>query len=80
MMIFRTLFFFTLSVSLVFSISSCSSGSKDDAPKQQKGAGGGAGNRPPVRADGFIVKTKLLLDNIEIPGTIVLPGKLLQQP
>lgn len=70
-MIFRTLFFFTLSVSLVFSISSCSSGSKDDAPKQQKGAGGGAGNRPPVRADGFIVKTKLLLDNIEIPGTIV---------
>ena len=70
-MIFRTLFFFTLSVSLVFSISSCSSGSKDDAPKQQNGARGGAGNRPPVRADGFIVKTKLLLDNIEIPGTIV---------
>jgi membrane fusion protein (multidrug efflux system) len=72
-MILRVLFSSILFIALVFSISSCSSGSKDEAPKQQKGAGGpgGPGRGGPVRADAFIVKTKLLLDNIEIPGTIV---------
>lgn len=70
-MIFRILFSSVLLASLVLSISSCSSGSKDDAPKQQKGGPGGAGARPPVKADGFIVRTKLLLDNIEIPGSLV---------
>lgn len=52
-------------------MSSCSSGSKDDAPKQQKAGPGGPGGRPPVRADAYIVKTRLLLDKIEIPGTII---------
>lgn len=70
-MILRLLFSSVLFACLVLSISSCGSGSKDDAPKQQKGGPGGAGARPPVRADAFIVKTKLLLDKIEIPGTIV---------
>lgn len=69
-MILRVLFFSTLIVALAFSMNSCSSGSKDDAPKQ-KGRPGGPGGRPPVNADAFIVKPKLLLDNIEIPGTIV---------
>lgn len=71
-MIFRVLFPFTF-LALTISISSCSSGSKDDGPKQQKGVGGpgGPGRGGPVKADAFIVKTKLLLDNIEIPGTIV---------
>lgn len=69
-MILRVLFFSTLVVALAFSMNSCSSGSKDDATKQ-KGRSGGPGGRPPVNADAFIVKPKLLLDNIEIPGTIV---------
>jgi membrane fusion protein (multidrug efflux system) len=66
-MILRVLFSSTLFL-LVFSISSCSSGSKDDSPKQQKGKGG---TRPVVRADAYIVKTTLLTDKIEIPGTLV---------
>jgi membrane fusion protein, multidrug efflux system len=70
-MILRVLFSSILFGSLVLSISSCSSGTKDDAPKQQKGGPGGPGGRPPVRADAFIVRTKLLLDNIEIPGSLV---------
>lgn len=70
-MILRVLFSSILFVFLTFAISSCSSGSKDDAPKQQKGGPGGPGGRPSVRADGYIVKAKLLLDKIEIPGTIV---------
>lgn len=69
-MILRVLFFSTIVVALAFSMNSCSSGSKEDAP-QQKGRPGGPGGRPPVNADAFIVKPKLLLDNIEIPGTIV---------
>jgi membrane fusion protein, multidrug efflux system len=72
-MILRVLLSSILFIALVFSTISCSSGSKDEAPKQQKGSGGpgGTGRGGPVRADAFIVKTKLLLDNIEIPGTIV---------
>jgi len=70
-MILRVLSAFTLLFFLVFSISSCSSGRKKDAQQQQRGAAGGPGGRPPVRADAFIVHTKLLLDNIEIPGTLV---------
>lgn len=67
----RGLFSLSLIFALVFSISSCSSDSKKDGPPQQKGGAGGAGNRPPVRADAYIVQTKLLLDNIEVPGTLV---------
>ena len=68
-MILRVLFSFTILFTLIFSISSCSSSSKDDASQQKKGGPGGA--RPPVKADAFIVRTKLLLDNIEIPGSLV---------
>jgi membrane fusion protein (multidrug efflux system) len=66
-----TLRFFISSIlfSLFFLISSCGSDSKKEAQRQQKG--GGPGGRPPVRADAYIVHTKLLLDNIEIPGTLV---------
>jgi membrane fusion protein (multidrug efflux system) len=70
-MILRVLFSFSLIFALIFSISSCSSGSKKDDQSKQKSGAGGSGNRPPVRADAFIVHTKLLLDNIEIPGTLV---------
>lgn len=68
-MILRVLFSFTILCSLVL-ISSCNSDRKKDAQQQQRGGPGG-GARPPVRADAFIVRTKLLLDNIEIPGTLV---------
>jgi membrane fusion protein (multidrug efflux system) len=50
-------------------LASC--GSKDKVQPPKPGAAGGAGAKPPVRADAFIAVTKPLSDNIEIPGTIV---------
>src|SRR6478672_1963058 len=70
-MILRFFFSFLTAFSLFFLISSCSSDRKKDAQRQQKGGAGGPGARPPARADAFIVRTKLLLDNIEIPGSLV---------
>src|SRR5690349_10669802 len=72
-MILRVLFSSILFFSLVFSIGSCSSDRKKNAQQQGAagGRGGAGGRNAPVRADAFIVKTKLLLDNIEIPGTLV---------
>jgi membrane fusion protein, multidrug efflux system len=72
-MILRLLFSFSLLCALMFSISSCGSSSKKDTPQGKVGPGGqgGPGNRPPVRADAYIVRTKVLLDNIEIPGSLV---------
>src|SRR5690242_12459554 len=57
-------------ISLLFLTTSCNSDRKNEAQQQQK-AGGPGGARPTVRADAYIVRTKLLLDNIEIPGTLV---------
>ncbi len=68
-MILRVLSSFTLFFSFIFLISSCSSDRKKDAQQQQRGGAGG--RNAAVRADAFIVRTKLLLDNIEIPGTLV---------
>jgi len=62
----RFICLFLLSISLIFS--SCSSDRKKEAQQQQKS---GAGARPTVRADAYIVKTALLADKIEIPGTLV---------
>ena len=56
---------FICTTSLLFF--SCSSEAKKEGP--QKPGGGNA--RPALRADGYIVQTKLLIDNIDIPGTIV---------
>lgn len=72
-MILRFLFTPCLLFSISFLIGSCSSDDKKDAQQPSRGAGGpgGAGARPPVRADAFIVRTKLLLDNIEISGSLV---------
>jgi membrane fusion protein (multidrug efflux system) len=53
---------------LVFFIVSCNSEEKKEQAQAQKNS---PGSRPPLRADAFIVKTKLLLDNLEIPGTLV---------
>lgn len=68
----RVPFSFILFFSLIFSMSSCSSDRKKDVQQQGGAAGGrGGGRNAPVRADAFIVHTKLLLDNIEIPGSLV---------
>jgi membrane fusion protein, multidrug efflux system len=52
-------------------LGSCGSDSKKEVQPPQRGGGGGEGGRPPVRADAYIVQTKLLLDNIEISGSLV---------
>lgn len=72
-MILRVLSSSILFLSLAFSIGSCSSDRKKNAQQQGAagGRGGAGGRNAPVRADAFIVKTQLLLDNIEIPGTLV---------
>src|SRR5215212_2390263 len=68
-MILRILSLSLCIFSFLFLTTSCNSDRKSEAQQQQKG--GGAGARPPVRADAYIVSTKLLLDNIEIPGSLV---------
>jgi membrane fusion protein (multidrug efflux system) len=70
-MILRFLFAACLLFSISFLIGSCGSDSKKDAQPPSRGGPGGAGARPPVRADAYIVRTKLLLDNIEISGSLV---------
>lgn len=66
-MIVRHLWSALIACSFLFLITSCSSKRKKEAQQQQKGAGA----RPPVRADAFIVRTKMLADNVEVPGTLV---------
>lgn len=68
-MTLRSVFFSIFSFSLLLLMSSCNSNSKKDAQQPQRSGGGGT--RPAVRADAFIVRTKLLLNNIEISGTLV---------
>lgn len=53
----------------LFLLSCGSSERKQEAQQQQRG--GGAGQRPPVRAEAMTVSTTTLLDNIEVPGSIV---------
>ncbi|RYF86077.1 MAG: efflux RND transporter periplasmic adaptor subunit [Chitinophagaceae bacterium] len=61
---FSTILFFAGSILLL----SCGdSDKKKEALQQQKGGG----QRPPVRAEAITVATSTLLNNIEIPGTIV---------
>lgn len=52
-------------------LSACgSSERKEEAQAQQRGGGPG-GQRPPVRAEAITVSTTSLMDNIEVPGTVV---------
>lgn len=67
-MILRLLSHFIFPFFLFLLTASCNSDRKKEAQQPQRS---GADARPPVRADAFIVKTKLLSDNIEIPGTLV---------
>lgn len=58
----------TVSVLLLFS--SC--GSTDRKKEaQQSGPGGAGGQRPSVRADAIVVSTSTVMEQIEVPGTIV---------
>jgi membrane fusion protein, multidrug efflux system len=67
---------------LVFSLTlivSCKNSKKDEAPKG--GAQSGGGNRPggpgggqgnmPIQAEGFIVKTRQMSEDIEVPGSLL---------
>src|SRR6478735_2658140 len=65
-MIFKAITGSIISFSLLLFVSSCSSETKKTPQELQK-----ATARPPVKADAYIVKTKVLLNNIEIPGTLV---------
>ncbi|RYZ62309.1 MAG: efflux RND transporter periplasmic adaptor subunit [Chitinophagaceae bacterium] len=44
---------------------------KEAAQQQQRGGGGGGTNRPPVRAEAITVATTTVLDQLEVPGTLV---------
>ena len=58
-------------LSIFFLFSCGDSDRKQQAQQQQQRGGGGGSQRPPVRAEAMTVSTSVLLDNIEIPGTIV---------
>ncbi|MDQ3278979.1 MAG: efflux RND transporter periplasmic adaptor subunit [Bacteroidota bacterium] len=52
-------------------LSSCGSTDRKQAAQQQQRGGGGGSQRPPVRAEAITVSTTTVLDQIEVPGTIV---------
>src|SRR5918993_1536916 len=54
----------------LFVFISCDSKKKNNPPANAAGPRGGGGNRP-MTAEGFIVKTKSLSENIEVPGTLL---------
>jgi len=66
-MIVRIFYFLLLSFFFTSIHFSCSSKRKQEAAQQQKGEQ----KRPPLKADAFIVQTKVLLDQLEIPGSLV---------
>jgi len=66
-MIVRIFYFLLLSFFFTSILFSCSSKRKQEAAQQQKGEQ----KRPPLKADAFIVQTKVLLDQLEIPGSLV---------
>ena len=72
-MIVRLLTRFLILCSFPVLLSSCGSSDKKDGQQQQAagGRGGAGGAGRPIRADAYIVKTALLSDNLETPGSIV---------
>lgn len=66
-MTLRILSFFVF----VFVFSSCGDSDRKQEAQQAQRPGGGGSQRPPVRAEGMTVSTTTLLNNIEIPGSIV---------
>lgn len=64
----RHTFFIGFSFLLVFTSCGSSERKKEVTTAQGQGKGG---NRPPTRADVYIVKTSLLADQLETPGTIL---------
>ncbi|HVK96830.1 MAG TPA: efflux RND transporter periplasmic adaptor subunit [Flavisolibacter sp.] len=67
-MIFKIFSFIFPLFTIVFFSTACNSDRKTEVQISQQRGGG---QRPPVRSEAFIVGTSTLLDNIEIPGTIV---------
>src|SRR5689334_11489323 len=67
-MIVRFFSFVLFAVLLI--LTSCGSTERKKEAEQQQKPGGGT-QRPPVRSEAITVSTTTLLDNIEIPGTIV---------
>src|SRR5438045_7710113 len=55
----------TVTYSVLFIICSCGSKQKQEAPAQ-----GNKGAKGPVKVDGYIVQTKPVSEQIQIPGTI----------
>src|SRR5262245_26554128 len=55
---------------LSFIFISCKSEKKNDAPSGPGGRGGRGGDRP-VQAEAFVVRSKALSENLEIPGTLL---------
>ena len=67
---FRFISLGVLSALVLFS--SCgSTNRKEAAQQQQRGGGGGGSNRPPVRAEAITVANTTVLDQIEVPGSVV---------
>ena len=60
---------------LATSLIACKDEQKNDpAPKAQQGGGGGGGRQQagmPVQAEGFIVKTRPMSEDIEVPGSLL---------
>lgn len=62
---FKSFFVFLLVATIAAAVSSCKE-EKKPGPAAATNRGGG-----PIRAEGFIVKTKQLSENIEVPGTLI---------
>lgn len=60
---------FILSFSLSLIIS-CNDSKKTEAPARGQSGGGGQGNIP-IQAEGFIVKTRQMSEDIEVPGSLL---------
>lgn len=63
-------FFIPGALSVIFLFSACGS-TERKKEAEQRGAGGPGGQRPPVRADAIVVSNSTVMDEIEVPGTIV---------
>ncbi|NTS40496.1 efflux RND transporter periplasmic adaptor subunit [Flavisolibacter sp. BT320] len=52
-------------------LTACGSTERKEAAQQQQRSGGGGTNRPPVRAEAITVANSTVLDQLEVPGTLV---------
>jgi membrane fusion protein, multidrug efflux system len=69
-MILRSFSYAAICAFFTLFLLSCSSGDKNDAPRPG-GPGGAGANRPPVRADAWIVSASQVSDDLNVPGSLV---------